>query len=147
MSLRRVVMPALAAWVLSIAYGAVVNSLVLQTQLIRYPGVFRSAHQSGLNLPFLLVGLLLAMIAATAIYNVGHEGENGLAEGARFGVLLGLYGDGMWFALYAALNIGGRLALLGCLATLFEGFLVGLVIGLMPASAMKTSVASRVAHA
>ena len=147
MNLRRVAVPALAAWVVAIVYAAVVNNILLRSELIRYPGVYRSAHQAAANLPFTLVGSLLAMVVATIIYSRGYAGGSGFAEGARFGTLLGLYGDGVWFSLYASLNIGGRLALYGCLVTFGQALLIGVVIGLTYAAPRPSMSKVAAAHA
>lgn len=74
---------------------------------------------------FSSIGFLLA-----AIYAKGYEGGSGLAEGARFGLLVGVFVVCAVVAdEYVTLNIGRRLALAMAAGRLIEWTLVGMAIG------------------
>jgi hypothetical protein len=81
-------------------------------------------------LPLMFVGLLFAMFVATYLYAKGYEGGNGLQEGMRFGVLIGLLVVGYVAGVdYATMNIGRRMAAYFALANLVEWIVVGMTIG------------------
>ena len=78
----------------------------------------------------MFVGLLFAMLVASYLYAKGYEGGNGLQEGMRFGVLIGLVMVGYAANVnYAIMNIGKRMAVYYALASLVEWVVVGMVIG------------------
>jgi hypothetical protein len=67
---------------------------------------------------------------ASYLYAKGYEGGNGLQEGMRFGVLIGLVMVGYVAGVnYAIMNIGRRMAAAYALAGLVEWVVVGMAIG------------------
>ena len=132
MNYGRLVLAALAGLVVEICYGFVVYGMLLAGEFQKYPALYRSAETGPAYLPLMFGGVLVAIIVATLIYAKGYEGGSGAAEGARFGVLLGLF---VVFAFanvnYGVLNIGRWLALYTAIAGFVEWFLIGTVIGLV----------------
>src|SRR5580692_6432939 len=90
MNYARIVLAALAATVVDAVYGFIVYGNLLTSQFERFPGVYRPAATQGAYMPFLFGGVFLAMLAAAFIYAKGYEGGSGIAEGIRFGMLIGL---------------------------------------------------------
>ena len=74
----------------------------------------------------------VSILIATIIFAMMHQDGSGLAAGARFGVLIGLF---VVFAFvlhnYVNLNIGLNLALGQAAAYFFQWIVVGIVIGLI----------------
>jgi len=67
-----------------------------------------------------------------AIYARFHNGGSGLAEGARFGALVGVFAVGSFVVHnYVNLNIGVKITLEQSLAYLVEWIVVGMVMGLI----------------
>jgi len=131
MNYARLAAAAAAAWIVDGLYGFVVYGNLMADEFALYPGVFRPLEAMNAKMPFLFAGLLLAMLAATYIYAKGYEGGAGLPEGARFGVLMGLFVAGLSIGNYAVFNIGSRLAGAMIVAGLLEWTIVGIVIGLV----------------
>ena len=131
MNYARLAAAAAAAWIVDGLYGFVVYGNLMADEFALYPGVFRPLEAMNAKMPFLFAGLLLAMLAATCIYAKGYEGGAGLPEGARFGVLMGLFVAGLSIGNYAVFNIGSRLAGAMIVAGLLEWTIVGIVIGLV----------------
>ncbi len=77
-------------------------------------------------------GMLLSILAAAAIYAIAYRGGPGIAEGARFGALLGAFAVGA-FVLhnYVNLNIGLKLTLQQAVAYFIEWTVVGIAMGLI----------------
>jgi hypothetical protein len=132
MNYARLALAAVAATVFDACYGFLVYGVLLAPEFARYPGVYRSNEAGQAYLPLMFVGMLIAIVAVAIIYAKGYEGGSGLAEGARFGLLLGVF---VVFAFasvnYATLNAGRRLAVMVAAAAFFEWLVVGMVIGLV----------------
>jgi hypothetical protein len=137
MNYTRLVLAAVAATVFDACYGFLVYGMALAPEFARYPGVYRAEDTGPAFLPLMFAGLFIAIVAAAVIYAKGYEGGSGLAEGARFGLLLGVF---VVFAFasvnYATLNVGRRLAVMIAAAALVEWLVIGTIIGLVykPAS-------------
>jgi hypothetical protein len=137
MHYARLVLAAVAATVFDAVYGFLVYGTAMAPEFARYPGVFRGEDTGPGFLPLMFAGLFIAIAAAAVIYAKGYEGGSGLAEGARFGVLLGLF---VVFAFasvnYATLNVGRKIAVMTAAAGFVEWLVIGTIIGLVykPAS-------------
>ena len=132
MNYARLVLAAVAATVFDSLYGFLVYGMLMVPEFERYPGVFRSADAGMGFLPLMFAGLLIAILAAAMIYAKGYEGGSGLAEGARFGLLLAVFVVFAFVAVnYATLNIGRKLAVMTAAAGFVEWLLIGTIIGLV----------------
>ena len=89
MNLGRLALAAVAATVVDAVYGFVVYGVLLVGEFARYPGVYRSNEAGMAYLPLMFFGIFVAIAALTLIYAKGYEGGSGVAEGFRFGVLVG----------------------------------------------------------
>jgi hypothetical protein len=79
-----------------------------------------------------MAAMLLAMMALAALYALAVRGASSVAQGVRFGVLVGVFAAGS-FVLhnYVSLNIGLRLALLQAVAYFVQVLGSGVVIALI----------------
>jgi hypothetical protein len=132
MNYARLVLAAVAATVFDACYGFVVYGMLLAPGFARYPGVYRSNEAGLAYLPLMFAGLFVAIVAVAVIYAKGYEGGSGIAEGLRFGLLLGVFVVFAFAAVnYATLNVGRRLALAVAAAGFVEWLVIGIVIGLV----------------
>jgi hypothetical protein len=132
MNYRQIVLAATAATIVLLTYGFLVYGTLIAQDYNPYPGVYRSAQDSKSHMPLAFAGLFVAMLVATLMYAKGYEGGSGVAEGARFGLLVGIFVACVCVGTnYATLNIGSKLALEQAVATLVEWPLYGIVIGLL----------------
>jgi hypothetical protein len=146
MNYARLGLAAVAATVFDALYGFLVYGMLLAPEFARYPGVYRSNEAGMAYLPLMFGGLFLAIVAAAFIYAKGYEGGSGLAEGARFGVLLGVFVVLAFAAVnYATLNIGRKLAVMAATAGFVEWLAIGTIIGLIykPAAGIAAKHAAR----
>ena len=132
MNYGRIMIAAVAATVFDAVYGFLVYGMVLAPEFARYPGVYRSNEAGPAFLPLMFGGLFIAIVAAAIIYAKGYEGGRGVAEGTRFGFLLGVFVV-MAFAgvNYAVLNMGRKLAVMAAAAGFVEWLVIGTIIGLV----------------
>ena len=109
----------------------------LKEEFLKYPAVYRSHEGQMSHLPVAMAAILLSILVLAVLYARLYRGGSGLAEGATFGALVGLFIIGS-FVLhnYANLNIGLRLTTISALAYFVQWCVVGIVIGLIyrPAS-------------
>jgi len=132
MNYARIVLAAVAATVVDAVYGFAVYGVLLTSEFARYPGVYRPNDVGMTYLPIMFVGVFIGMLVAAAIYAKGYEGGNAVAEGARFGVLLGVFLAAVFVGVnYATLNIGRKISLELALAGLVEWTLAGIAIALV----------------
>jgi F0F1-type ATP synthase membrane subunit a len=138
MSYGRIVLAGVVGTVVFFISGFLVFGLLIAKYYAPYPGVYRSLAAVQPRVPIGLASCFLAILVLAAIYAKGYEGGAGIVEGARFGLLVGLF---VVFAVvgdeYVTLNIGRRLALAMAAGRFVEWILVGMAIGLVykPAAA------------
>ena len=98
----------------------------------KYPAVFRSKDEMTKVMPIGMIATFVAILVAAVIFAMMHPGGAGIAEGARFGVLIGLFVVcGFVLHNYVNLNIGLKLALEQSVAYFIQWITVGIVIGLI----------------
>jgi hypothetical protein len=125
---------ALGGTVASFAFGFLVFWLVpgLIKEGHKYPAVFRPKEKMMTVMPIGLVGTFIAILVVAIIFAMIHQGGSGTTEGARFGVLIGIFVV-CAFVLhnYVNLNIGLKLALMQAVAYFVQWTIIGTVIGLI----------------
>jgi hypothetical protein len=139
MSLRRIAVPALVAWLVDSLYGFVVFGVILDSEFAPYrPGVFRSVEAMNAMMPMMFVSSLVGFFAVAYIFAKGYEGGSGIKEGFWFGVVLGsVFTFLVSLPSYAIYNLGPRVAAAMVVAVFIEMLVVGIVLGLVykPAAA------------
>jgi hypothetical protein len=134
MNYSRLGLAALGGTVASFAFGFLVLWMVpaLFNEAHKYPAVFRSKEEMMTVMPIGLVAKLIAILVVAIIFAMMHQSGSGITEGARFGVLIGIFAVSA-FVLdnYVNLNIGLKLALGQAAAYFVQWTIVGIVIGLI----------------
>src|SRR5271155_963542 len=125
---------ALGGTVASFAFGFLVFWLVpgLIDESRKYPAVFRPREEMNTVMPIGLVGTFIAILVVAIMFAMIHQSGSGTAEGARFGVLIGIFVV-CAFVLhnYVNLNIGLKLALGQAVTYFLQWTIIGIVIGLI----------------
>lgn len=133
MNYPRLGLAALGGTVASFAFGSLVFVLVpaLFNEARKYPAVFRPREEMNTYMPFGFIASLIAILVVAIIFAMIYQGGSGLMEGARLGVLIGIFAICNVFHNYANYNFGMKLAL-GQAATYFiQWVITGIVIGLI----------------
>ena len=94
MNFARVAASALAAWVVSIPIGFLVNTVLLKDLYAANAAAMRPEEAVMANVPLGYAGLLVGFFSFAYMYAKGYEGTNGILEGIRFGVLVALLVSG-----------------------------------------------------
>jgi hypothetical protein len=134
MNYSRLALAALGGTVASFAFGALVFWLVpaLINEAHKYPAVFRKPEEMKTVMPIGLVATFIAILVAAIIFAMIHPGGSGITEGARFGVLMGIFVVcGFVLHNYVNLNIGLKLALGQAVVYFVQWTIIGIVIGLI----------------
>ena len=132
MNYGRLAIAAVAATIGDAVYGFLIYGTLMAPEFAKYPNVYRPADVSAQFLPYMFVGILVAMIAVSAIYAKGYEGGPGVGEGLRFGLLVGVFAACFFAGVsYGTLNINKKLALMLAAAGFGEWTLAGIIIGLV----------------
>lgn len=145
MNFPRVALAAVSAWVLYLGLGFLVHGVLLKDTYMQYVGVMRPEAQANAILPIAFGGALVGFFAFAYAYAKGYEGGNGLQEGLRFGVLVGIllcaFGS-VWD--YMMWPIGRLLLAAWLIDFVVEFAIYGMVIGLIykpvPAAARRAAV-------
>lgn len=131
MNYSRLGLAALGGTVASFAFGFLVIWLVpaLMNEGHKYPAVFRPKEEMMTVMPFGLVATFIGILVVAIIFAM--TGGSGTTEGARFGVLIGIFAICNVLHNYVNLNIGLKLALGQAAAYFVQWTIVGTVIGLI----------------
>ena len=134
MNYSRLGLAALGGMVASFAFGFLVMWLVpaLFEEGHKYPAVFRPKEEMMTVMPIGLVATFIAILVVAIIFAMIHQGGSGTTEGARFGVLIGIFVVcGFVLHNYVNLNIGLKLTLMQAAAYFVQWTIIGIVIGLI----------------
>lgn len=133
MNYARLGLAALGGTVASFAVGFLVLWLVpaVIEESHKYPAVFRPREEMMSVMPVGIVAAFLAILVVAVIFAMIHRGGSGTTDGARLGVLIGIFAVCNVLHNYANLNIGWKLALGQAAAYFVQWTVTGTVIGLI----------------
>jgi hypothetical protein len=131
MNYTRIVIAAVVATVVDAVYGFLVWGRVLAGEFGRYPGIYRPGDDVS-AFPLMFAGIFVGLLFASVIYAKGYEGGGGLAEGVKFGAIMGLFLAAYFSGVnYGTMRIGKKMALTYAAGGFGEWLLVGTAIGLV----------------
>jgi hypothetical protein len=133
MNYLRIFFAALGAFVAYFAIGGLAfTSPSIKNEFLKYPAVYRSQEGIMRVMPYGMAAMFAAMLVLAVIYAMLYRGGSGLAEGARFGALIGIFAVCSFVIHnYVNLNIGLKLTLQQSAAYFVEWVVTGIVIGLI----------------
>lgn len=134
MNLSRIALAALGGFAAYFVLGGLTFGLLpsLKSEFLKYPAVYRSQQGQMSHMPVGMAAMFLSMVVLAVIYAMLYQGVSGLAEGARFGALIGIFAI-CAFVLhnYVNLNIGLKLTVQQAVAYFVEWVVTGIVMGLI----------------
>jgi hypothetical protein len=132
MNFGRIAIAAVVATIVYFFYGFLVEGLLIRKDFAPYSALYRSADTVMAYFPLGVVCTLIATFVIAIIYAKGYDGGFGPAEGARFGVLIGIFVMCTFVGPnYVTLNIGRKLAVELAVSALIQWTTVCVVIGLI----------------
>jgi hypothetical protein len=130
----RIALSALGGFIAYFVVGGILFGVLpsLKTEFLKYPNVYRTQEGIKSVMPIGMAAMFVAIAALAVIYAMVYQGGSGLAEGARYGTLIGIFSIGSFVVHnYVNLNIGSKLTLQQAVAYFVEWLVVGIVIGLI----------------
>src|SRR6476660_4415364 len=133
MNYSRLALAALGGTVAHFAFGFLVFWLLpgLIKEGRKYTAVFRSKEEMMNVMPIGIVSTFISILVGATIFAMIHQGGSGITEGARLGVLIGIFAVCAVLHNYVNLNIGLKLTLMQAAAYFVQSTLIGIVIGLI----------------
>ena len=133
MNYARIALAGLGATVAYFAIGFLLFALLpLADEVRQYAAVYRTPESMQRVAPVGMVALLLSMTALATLYALAFRDGSSLAQGLRFGFLVGVFAAGSFMLHnYVSLNIGLRLALLQAVAYFMQWVGSSVVIALI----------------
>jgi hypothetical protein len=134
MNLTSIALASIAAFFAYFAIGGLVFGLLpsMKNEFLKYPNVYRSREGIKSTMPIRMAFMFLAIMVLAVLYAMLYQGGSGVTEGARFGVLIGVFFIGSFVVHnYVNLQIGIKLTVQQGIAYFVEWVIVGLVIGLI----------------
>ena len=141
MNYTRILLAAFCAFIAYFIYGGILFGLLpwLRTEFAKYPAVYRSQEGIKSVMPFGMIAMFVALVAIAVLYAMVYSGGSDIAEGARFGALIGVFAIGSFVVHnYVNLNIGLKLTIQQSMAYFVQWVIVGIVIGLIYKPAVHT---------
>jgi len=135
----RIALSALGGFIAYFVVGGILFGALpsLKNEFLKYPNIYRTQEGIKTTMPIGMAAMFVAIAALAIIYALIYHGGSGLAEGARYGALIGIFSIGSFVVHnYVNLNIGGKLTLQQSVAYFVEWLVVGIVIGLIYRPAM-----------
>ena len=133
MNYSRIALAGLGATVAYFALGFLLLAVLpLADEIRQFAAVYRPEESMMRVAPVGMAAMLLSMMALAALYALGFGTGSSIAQGVRFGILVGVFAAGS-FVLhnYVSLNIPLRLALLQAVAYFVQLLGAGVVIALL----------------
>lgn len=90
MNFPRVALAAIVAWVVYVALSFLAHGVLLSDLYLQHEAVMRPPDQQTAILPVGFAFALVGFFVFSYAYAKGYEGSNGLQEGLRFGVIVGI---------------------------------------------------------
>jgi len=134
MNYSRILLGALAATMAYFAIGGLSFALMpqLADEFRKYPGVYRNQEGMKSVMPIGLAAMFVGLFVLGVLYALVYRAGSGVAGGARFGALIGIFAVCV-FVLhnYVNLNIGLKLTLQQATVYFIEWTVVGILIGVI----------------
>ena len=130
----RVVLAGLGGFVAFFVMGGLFFAVVptLKNEFMKYPAVYRTQEGIKSVMPAGMAAMLVSILALAVLYAMIYRAGSGIAMGAQFGALIGIFAIGAFVVHnYVNLNIGVAITVQQSVAYFLEWVATGIVIGLI----------------
>ena len=134
MDFGRIALTSLGGLVAYFALGFLMFAALpaMKSEFAKYPAVFRAQEAMKSLMPLGMGAIFVEMVVLAVLYAMTYRGASGLAAGAAFGALVGVFAV-CSFAVhnYVNLNIGLTLTIQQGVAYFSQWLVTGIVMGLI----------------
>jgi hypothetical protein len=134
MNLARIALTAFGGLVGYFALGFLMFAALptMKSEFAKYPAVYRPEEAMKSVMPLGMGAIFLEMVVLAVLYAMTYRGGSGLAAGAAFGALIGVFAVCAFVVHnYVNLNIGSRLTMQQGVAYFIQWLATGIVMGLL----------------
>ena len=134
MNYGRIALASLGATIAYFVFGFVMFGALpaMKSEFMKYPNVFRPREDMMKVMPYGMVGILISIVVVAVLYAKTHPAGGGIASGAYFGALIGIFSVCIFVVHnYVNLNIGLALTLYQGIAYYIQWLIVGTAIGII----------------
>jgi hypothetical protein len=134
MNVSRIALAGLGGFAAYFIFGGLTFVLLpsLKKEFLKYPAIYRSGDSIKSVMPGGMAAMFVGILVLAVIYSMLYQGGSGLIEGARFGVLIGVFAICAFVIHnYVNLNIGLAITLQQSIAYFVEWVVTCIVIGLI----------------
>jgi hypothetical protein len=134
MNFGRIALAALGGFVAYFVLGGLTFAVLptLKSEFAKYPAVYRTQDAMKSVMPLGMAAMFVGMVVLAMLYAMTYRGGSGLAAGATFGALVGLFAVCSFVVHnYVNLNIGLTLTIQQGVAYFIEWLITGTVMGLI----------------
>ena len=134
MNFGRIIFAGIGGFAVYFLLGGLLFGLLpaMRNEFSKYPAVYRNQQGQMSAMPFGMIAMLVSMFVLAVLYAMLYQPGSGLAEGARFGALIGVFAICAFVVHnYVNLNIGLRITVQQAVAYFVEWVATGVVIGLI----------------
>ena len=134
MNFGRIALTALGGLVAYFALGFLMFAVLptMKSEFAKYPAVFRPQEAMMGLMPLGMGAIFVEMVVLAVLYAMTYRGASGLAAGAAFGALIGVFAVCSFVVHnYVNLNIGLTLTIQQGVAYFVQWWITGIVMGLI----------------
>ena len=134
MNVGRIALAALGGLIAYLAVGFLMFAVLptMKAEFAKYPAVYRPEEAMKKVMPFGMGAILIEVAVLAVLYAMSHRSGSGLAAGAAFGALIGVFAVCSFVVhSYVYLNIGSMLAMQQGVAYFTQWLITGIVMGLI----------------
>jgi hypothetical protein len=133
MNYTRLLLAAVGGFAAYFAFGGLSFALLpsMKLEFLKYPAIYRPHEGQMRAMPIGMAAIFVAILAIATLFAMLYPSGAGVADGARFGALIGVFVVSAFVVHnYVNLNIGVRLTVLQAIAYFAEWLVTGIVISL-----------------
>jgi hypothetical protein len=134
MNFGRIALAALGGLVAYFALGFLMFAVLptMKSEFAKYPAVYRPPEAMKSLMPLGMAAIFVEMVVLAVLYAMTYRGASGLAAGAGFGALIGVFAVCSFVVHnYVNLNIGPTLTIQQGVAYFIQWLVTGIVMGLI----------------
>ena len=134
MNVGRIALAALGGFVAYMAVGFLMFAVLptMKSEFAKYPAVYRPQEAMMSFMPLGMGAILVEMVVLAVLFAMTYRGASGLAAGAAFGALIGVFAVCSFVVHnYVNLNIGLALTIQQGVAYFIQWLVTGIVMGLI----------------
>ena len=134
MNVGRIALAALGGLIAYLAVGFLMFAVLptMKSEFAKYPAVYRPEEAMKKFMPLGMGAILVEVAVLAVLFAMSHRNGSGLAAGAAFGALIGVFAVcSFGVHSYVYLNIGSTLAIQQGVAYFTQWLVTGIVMGLI----------------